>query len=65
MRPPEFGVEVSGRLPAPPRSLLLADLLVASVSQWWRLRDRGATPSGAIDSSDAAWMIVGRGSSEP
>ncbi len=30
--------------------------------QWWRLRHRGATPSGAVDSGDAAWTISGRGS---
>jgi hypothetical protein len=33
--------------------------------QRWRLRHRGAMPSGAMDSGDAAWMIVGRGSGNP
>ena len=33
--------------------------------QWWRLRYRGATPSGAIDFGEATWMIFGRGSSDP
>jgi hypothetical protein len=33
--------------------------------QWWRLRHRGATPSGAIDPGDAAWMILGRRSGDP
>src|SRR5947209_19676002 len=33
--------------------------------QWWRLRHRGATPSGAVDSGDAAWTISGRGSGDP
>jgi hypothetical protein len=30
--------------------------------RWWRLRHRGATPSGAIDSAIATWTISGRGS---
>lgn len=46
-------------------SLVLADLLVASVVSMVALVPSRATPSGAIDSGDAAWMIIGRGSGDP
>ena len=29
--------------------------------QWWRLRHRSATPSGAIDTTNTTWTISGRG----
>jgi hypothetical protein len=32
--------------------------------QRWRVRHRGAMPSGAVDSGDGAWMISGPGSGD-
>lgn len=46
-------------------SLILADLLVASVVPMVALAPSRRDPSGAIDSGDAAWMIVGRRSGDP
>jgi len=33
--------------------------------KWWRLRHRGATPSGAIDTANATRTVSGRGSGNP
>jgi hypothetical protein len=33
--------------------------------QWWRMRHRSATPSGAVNSGDVTRTIFGRGSGDP
>ena len=53
------------RVPGPPRSLVLAALLVAAAVSMVALAPSRATPSGAIDSDDATWTISGRGSGDP
>jgi hypothetical protein len=54
-----------GTARAPRRSLVLAALLVALVVQWWRLRHRGATPSGVMDTADVMWTVSRRRGGDP
>ena len=46
--------------------MLAVELVTAEeMRQMVALHHRGATPSGALDSDDTAWMIVDRGSGDP
>jgi hypothetical protein len=46
-------------------SLLAASLVTSARCRWWRLRYRGAMPSGAINIADATWTLSGEGAATP